>query len=422
MKVYIETYGCWLNKAESEIMEKILREHGHVVVDNIERADVLLINTCAVRVETEKKILNKLKILRATGKKLIVAGCLVSARLGAIVSVVPNASLLAPEALEAIDEIIEAKGRKVILEEKPRVVLPEYRDVSKTYYVVPIASGCLGNCTFCIGKLARPRLRSYDMNKIVLSIERAVKKGAKEIFLSAQDVAAYGFDKGTNLVCLLEEILRRVKGKYRIRIGMMEPHLVQLFIDDLLPLFSDERLYRHVHLPVQSGDDKVLKLMNRKYTTQEYLCLIRKIRTMYASMSLMTDVIVGFPGEDDEAFRNTCELIEEVKPDRINIARYGIRPGTLAATMKQVPEHVKRERSKKLYLLARRIRLERNKEVIGSKIEALIVDIKGERALGRTENYKLVILDKVDSLKVGEFVQARIVDATVSFLIGKILE
>ena len=421
MRVYFETYGCWLNKAETEVMEDLVSSRDHILVDDPKDADVIVINTCAVRAETEAKMLYRIRSLMKLGKRLIIAGCLASARPGLLSLNFPNASLLAPEALEAIVELIEGDERKVIIEERPRLHLPKYKAYKGMRHVVPIATGCLGRCTFCIGKIARPRLRSYDLRDIVHNVIYAVRGGAREIYLSAQDAAAYGWDRGTNLAELIGNILRCVKGNYRIRIGMMEPFLLKRIIGRLLPLYADPRMYKYAHIPVQSGDDRILELMGRKYKAEEYVELIRTLRDEYPLMSITTDVIVGFPGEDGDAFRRTCELIERIEPDKVNIARYGVRPGTPASSMKQIPEDVKRRRSAILTRLAMDIKMRRNKANIGRRGWALIIDSKRGKGLGRLDNYKLVILKGIQDLNVGDFVEVKIINASRSFLIGEIL-
>ncbi len=423
MRIYLETYGCWLNRAESAVMEDILRERGHTIVDRVEIADAVVINTCAVRIDTERRILRRLRELRrlalAKGIKVVVAGCLAKARPGLLTLEFPEASLVAPDALEEIVEAIEEEGRVVMLGEGERRRLPRYR--GGVMHAVPIASGCTGACSFCIGKIARPRLRSYNEEDIINNVRNAVEAGAKEIFLTAQDAASYGLDLGSSLPRLIRRILGSVTGKYRIRVGMMEPHLVSKFLDELLEIYSDPRMYRFIHLPVQSGDDRVLKLMNRRYTVREYIEMVKRIRRMYPDMMLVTDIIVGFPGEDEEAFENTYKLVEMIQPDKVNLARYGVRPGTLAATMPQVPEEVKVERTRKLTELIRRIRLKRNMELVGKIVETLVLETRTEKGFGRANNYKPVMFEPSDGLNPGDFVHVRIIRATPSLLIGEAL-
>jgi len=419
MRVYIETYGCWLNKAESQIMRDILEEHGHTFVSRPEIADIIIINTCAVRLETEQKMISKIKELSSLhGKKLIVAGCLASARPGLVTRIAPNASLLSPGAIELIHEVVNSNNRLVLLDYLPRTRLPQYR--GGITYVVPIASGCTGSCTFCIDRIARRRLQSYPTDTIVAHIKDAVRRGAKEIYITAQDVASYGSDIGANLASLLRKILSEVPGVYWIRLGMMEPYMFMRMESEIIPIYRDKRMYKHAHLPLQSGDNRVLKLMNRRYTIEEYERMIESLRDAYPYLSVTTDVIVGFPGEDELAFKNTKRAMINISPDKVNIARYGIRLGTPAANMPQVPEEIKKKRSKELFVLCRSIAIKRNRMLLGDEIPILVIGKNNGLFIGRAWNYKRVII-KDSTVEVGEFVSGRVVDATHSSLIVKVI-
>ena len=419
MKVYIETYGCWLNKAESQIMRDILEEHGHTFVNRPEMADIIIINTCAVRLETEQKMISRIKELSSLpGKKLIVAGCLASARPGLIARIAPNASLLAPGAIELVHEVVNSANRLVLLDYLSRTRLPRHR--GGITYIVPIASGCTGSCTFCIDRIARRKLQSYPIDTIVVHIRDAIRRGAKEVYITAQDVASYGLDIGTNLVALLKKILSEIPGTYWIRLGMMEPHMFMKMEAELISIYRDERMYKHVHLPLQSGDNRVLKLMNRRYTAEEYEYLIESLRNVYPYLSVTTDVIVGFPGEDELAFRNTKRVITNISPDKVNIARYGIRLGTPAANMPQIPEEVKKRRSRELSILCREIAIKRNRMLLGDEIPVLIIGKNNDQFIGRAWNYKRVVI-KDSTVKVGEFVNGRVIDVTHSSLIVKVI-
>jgi len=397
-------------------MRDILEERGHEVVQNVEKADVIVINTCAVRLETEYAMIRRLRELKGMGKRIIVAGCLASTRPGLISSIIPDASLIGPDAVELIGEVVETESKVILLDGTRSGKLPRYR--GGITYVVPIESGCLGACTYCIDRIARRRLYSYPVNEIVKNIRYAVQHGAKEIYLTGQDVASYGVDIGINLVQLIRRILLEVPGKYKIRIGMMEPHMFKDMLSDFIRLYRDHRIYNHVHLPLQSGDDKVLKAMNRRYTVSEYKYIVMSLREEYPYLNLTTDIIVGFPGEDENAFKNTKKAIEEIKPDKVNVARYSIRTGTLAATMPQIPEAIKKRRSRELTQLCQKIAYERNKMLLGEEIEALIVSKEGDKAIGRAWNYKRVIIMNCDS-NIGEFVKVRIDNVTRTSLIAR---
>lgn len=406
LKVYIETYGCWLSKGESNISRTIIEENGGSLVDSIFEADVVVIHTCAVRGDTERKMISRIReladICKAGNKKLVITGCLVNVRPATISRIAPIASLVEPGYLDEIWKVIMSPEKKIIVRkyEWRRCRFPAYK--KGICYIAPIQSGCLGNCAFCIEPIARGRLHSYPPDIIIEEIFKAVRKGAKEIYLTGQDVICYGLDRNTTLPELIEKILRKVEGEYFIRIGMLEPSLTANFIDELIDVMKDERIYKYLHLPLQAGSDKILKLMNRKYSVEEYICLVEKIRKNIPAITIATDIIVGFPGETEDDFKRTVAVLKKVKPDKTHIARYTIRPFTAAANMKQVPESVKKRRSKILSEIAARIAYERNLRYLG-KIEKVLINSMGHDScfMGRTFNYKPVIIPVKPRLEIG---------------------
>lgn len=426
MKAYLESHGCWLSKAEGDIARSLLERSGHSFTDTVREADAIILITCAVRGDTERAMLKRLKELQALrpDARFIVAGCLVNVRPKSIVDIVPNASLIEPDAIDHVVEALTTREPVYIVRSYQRnlMILPEYR--GGPTYIVPIESGCTGSCSFCVEWVARgQRVKSYPIDQLVKSINDAVKKGAKEIYLTGQDVASYGLDIRSSLPELLETLLEEVRGTYRVRVGMMEPFALSKIAWKLLPLFKDERLYRYFHLPAQSGDDKVLRLMRRKYTVSAYEELSAKIRDSVNPVSLATDIIVGFPGEDDESFRNTLRFIEKQRFDKVHVARYTLRPFTPGyISYNSVPEHIKKERSRAASSVALRVAAEVNRSYIGRITEVLVngVSFRGDAA-GRSPEYKLVIMKEYD-VKPGEFVKVRITGSTALHLIGEIID
>ncbi|HDI74466.1 MAG TPA: radical SAM protein, partial [Thermoprotei archaeon] len=204
------------------------------------------------------------------------------------------------------------------------------------------------------------RVTSCPPEKVISTIKTAVKAGCKNIHLTAQDAAAYGLDLNYSLPKLLKRILSEVQGDYWLKISMMEPSTTAKIVNELVEVMRDSRIYKYIHIPVQSGDDRVLKLMNRRYNIREFKLLISKFVKSLEDVTFATDIIVGFPGEDDTAFKNTCLLIKELKPDKVHVARYTIRPFTLAPGLPQVSEPIKKHRSKTLVEIVDKVSLERN--------------------------------------------------------------
>ncbi len=420
MRVYIETYGCALNRADTALMKSLLSASGHEMVQTIDDADVVIINTCTVRKDSEERILKRLSALRnLNGKRLIVAGCMAAAQPYTILKHVPNAVLLSPQHVTEIVSLVESSAPKHLVggERDVSYLEPYLEDRVAT---IPIAEGCLGDCAFCIVKIARRRLRSYRPGLIVRAVRKAVDSGALEIDLTAQDTGSYGVDLGgVRLPDLVRRVLAEVDGNYMIRIGMMNPDTISDVLDDLIEVLRDRRVFKYVHLPLQSGSDKVLRIMKRRYSVDEYREIVRELRNKVEGVTIATDIIVGHPGEDDEDFEMTIEIIKELMFDKVHIAQYTPRPRTEAAAMRQVPEGVKKARSTTLALLVEEIGMKQNFEYIGSLAKVLVAtrSFRGD-ALGRTFNYKPVVIKEPKDFR--GYGVARIVGATFFDLRGRL--
>ena len=422
MKVYIETYGCWLNKADTEVIKTILSRLGAIFIDDWRKADVIIVNTCAVREDTERKILRRLKELseKAPKAKIVVAGCLAKARPATISEICPSASLVEPSAVEKIGEVVESASRELLLRGFVRnfSILPEPHDIT---YFVPIEVGCTGSCAYCIMPYTRGRVTSCPPEKVVAAVKKAVEKGCKDIHLTAQDAAAYGLDIGYSLPKSIKMILNNVKGDYWLKISMMEPSTAMRILDELITVMKDNHVYKYIHVPVQSGDDNVLKLMRRKYTVEQYCKLIYKFLNSFEKITFATDIIVGFPGEDETAFKNTCRLLNRLKPDKVHVARYTIRPFTLAPAMKQVPEPIKKARSRRLVKLVNKITLEKNLNYLGEEVQVLVTKHhKKDYFSGRTITFKPVVFKGNSKIKVGDRVLVKVKYVNPFYLVGEL--
>ncbi len=409
------------------IMRSLLSSSGFTEVKDPTDADVVIINTCSVRLDTEVKITKRLRELQGLNLKgkLVVSGCLARARPSLIMRVVPSASLVSPQNVTRILDVVNAQGQVYLLEgerDTSFMPTPPMRDFIAT---VMVSEGCLENCSFCETKIARRTLRSYPPRAIVNAVSELVKRGAKEIRLTGQDIAAYGADlpSRTRLPELIDAILSKVPGDYRIRIGMMTPNQALEIIDDLLEVYRDERVFKFFHIPVQSGDDEMLKIMNRRYTVSDFKSLHSKIKAMFPESLFATDIIVGHPGEDEEAFSNTVRLVDELKFERVYLAQYSIRPRTAAAAMPQVPEPIKKRRSLVLQEHIREIGL----KIYGSYVNSLRRGLVTSR--GFREGYYTVRLDnyfpvavKADSSVMGKWVKVRITGATYFDLRGELTQ
>lgn len=419
MRYYVETYGCWLAKADARILEQRYREEGHVPAASPEEADLLLVYTCAVREDGEVRQLRRIEELARHGKELVVAGCLARERPYTITRVGGKVRLVYPSAVEGGAD-------------RSMKVLPEYDPPRHgLIHVVPVQVGCLGNCTFCVTKFTRGGagyVRSASPLDVVENVGRAVARGAREIYITGQDVATYGYDRrwegGYDLPSLLELVLSRVEGEYRVRIGMSEPLVMAKFMDRLLDIVKrDGRVYRYFHIPVQSGSDRVLRLMNRKYTVDEFRSLVGRIRRELGDrVFIATDIIVGFPGEDEEDFEATVRLVRDLAFDKVHVARYSRRPYTEAAVYdNQVPDPVKKARSKVLSRVALETAHLRNVAALGRRDRVLVTEVDHGLLVGRASDYRQVVVARGEHPALGNFVDVRIVHAEPIYVYGDVL-
>ncbi|HWQ16431.1 MAG TPA: tRNA (N(6)-L-threonylcarbamoyladenosine(37)-C(2))-methylthiotransferase [Sulfolobales archaeon] len=415
--MYVETYGCTLNQADSLIMRGYLEEAGFGFTDSPEDADVIVINTCVVRKDTEERMIKRISEVEALysgSKRIVIAGCMVSSMPATVKRIAPSASLITPS---SIDRIVDAVASREKVEHLggfravDRIPLPRVRGVIAP---LPISEGCLSDCSFCITKISRGSVRSYPPRVIVDTVRDLVSRGYKEIELASQDSAVYGFDLGKRFLLpdLLREIEERVEGDYMLRVGMMNPQWLWKILDDLVEAMKSPRIYKFLHIPVQSGDNRVLRIMKRGYSVEEFEEMVEEVRRKIPEITIATDIIVGHPGEDEEAFKNTLDLLERVRFDRVHIAQYSVRPLTEAAAMPQVPEHIKKRRSTEVQKLQEKIGLEIHRQYIGSKARVLVTE-KGFRegtVIARTISYRQVVIR--GDIPLGSYIDVDIEDAT----------
>ena len=411
-KVYIEWYGCALNRADTEKLRHAFSEAGYKIVTAPEKADFCIINTCAVKTPTEEKIISRLKKLSSLAEKshfkLVVIGCLVNINRERLAELFPQALLF------GVDSSALADYFNIKLDYSPKAKALPYNNCIS---IIPIARGCLNRCTYCCVWIARGTLKSYPIEEINDAFKQAIKR-SKEIWLTATDTGCYGFDLKTDLSELLAKLLEN-SGKYRIRIGMMNPQHARRFFDKLLDVMQDDRVYKFFHLPVQSGSDSVLKAMARGYAVSDFVELVNKARKRFPNATIATDVIVGFPTETQQDFEKTLALMKLIKPDIVNVSRFGARPGSAAANMKQLHGRQIKARSRVFSKLCREIALENNKKLIGKRFKVLVSE-HGSKGnfVARTNAYKPVVIEEDLFCK---FANVEIIDAKPTHLMGKVI-
>lgn len=429
MKVFVKSFGCSTNLADGEVLAGCLSEAGYVLTDSVIDADIVIYNTCAVKGPTENRILEILKKVPKE-KKLIIVGCLPLINFERLKKEIIFHGVSGPAVGQQVVDIVRRvlNGEKVIVlnnafKAKPSLYLPKIRS-NPIISIIPVNYGCLGSCAYCCVVFARGHLRSYSVEEIVERVKKDLAEGVEEFWITSQDTASYGKDINATLAELLQAVCR-IEGNFKIRVGMMTPNIAMNTLDDLIQVFKSEKVFKFVHLPVQSGDDQVLKKMRRLYSVKDFIKIIEAFRANFPRITVATDVICGFPGESKEAFKKTLKLMQEVKPDIVNVSKFFARPKTLAADMKQsfisFPEI--KCRSRVLANLAKKIALEKNQKWIGWEGEVLVDEVGkvSHSWIGRNFAYKPIVVRSADNL-FGKIVKVKVVEAFSTHLEGELVQ
>ncbi len=426
MQIFVKNFGCSANTADGEAISGCLSQAGYQIATSEADAEILIYNTCAVKGPTENRIIDALKHT-PKNKKVIITGCLPKISFERLLREVRFDAAVGPSAGKEIVEVVRRvlSGEKVIeladSESMPKMDLPKVKS-NPIISIVPINYGCLGSCAYCCVVHARGHLRSYNIEEVADRVQSDFNTGAKEFWVTSQDTACYGRDLQTNLSHLLRK-LGELTGDFRIRVGMMTPNWVPDMQPKLIEAFKSEKVFKFLHLPVQSGDDEVLKRMRRFYTAKQFKDIVSAFRAEFPDLTLATDVIVGFPGETVEAFENTLRLMEEVKPDVTNVSKFFARPKTAAAEIKDgvVGKDEIKRRSTVAAELARRLSFERNQRWVNWEGE-ILVDEKGKIEgswVGRNFTYKPIALKNAENL-FGKTVRIKVIEASTTYLMGTV--
>ncbi|MBI5072180.1 MiaB/RimO family radical SAM methylthiotransferase [Candidatus Woesearchaeota archaeon] len=419
-KIHIQSHGCSNNFHEGEVMAGLLEEAGYKITKDPYEAEIIILNLCTVKGDHQA-----IKTLKETTKqytaKIIAAGCILESTKKVLREYNPSLSLLNTHNINNIAKIVEAVIEGDVIEslEKNKIVkinLPKIR-INPIINIVPVGNGCTSACTYCSVKLIKGYMQSYSVEQIVEEVKRSIQEGAKEIYLTGQDTGAYGIDwkkenvkteraeekeqlkqitqippQAAELPELLEA-LTKIPGEFMIRVGMTSPNHVYRHLDRLIAVYHHPKIYKFLHIPVQSGSNKVLQDMKRPYTVEQYKECIAKFKKAFPDITIATDIIVGFPEETEEEFEETIKLLEETQTDAINMSRFSKRPGTLAAKMKQVPTNIVKERSKRLKVVEQKIISARNALWNGWAGTVLVDEYgKNKTMIGRNYAYKQVLL------------------------------
>ncbi len=432
-KVYIETYGCQMNLADSEIVKSILKDKGYNFTDDLNSANVILLNTCSVRDNAEQRIygrLGNIKKLKDNNPDTVIGilGCMAERLRKDLIEEKQIVDLVVgPDEYRRLPEFIDTAyagekgiGVKLSKTETYDDIIP-YREDGLSAWI-SVMRGCDKFCTFCVVPFTRGRERSRNLDSVVYEVKQLSERGFKEVTLLGQNVNSYN-DNGRDFADLLAACAV-VDRSIRIRFTTSHP---QDLSDKLLYTIAEhENLCNYIHLPVQSGSDRILELMNRTYTIEHYMNLIEKARKIIPGVSFSTDIISGFPTETEEDHKMTLEVMKKVRYDGAYMFKYSPREGTKAYKMKDdVPDDVKGKRLSEIIDLQQKISYEINQQLIGTSEVVLVEGFsrKSEEFLaGRTGTNKVVIFPVKSGVKTGDYVKVKINRATSATLFGEVEE
>lgn len=436
--LYIETYGCQMNVADSEVVASVMRMAGYEPCVELENADAVFLNTCSVRDNAEQKIIHRLEALNAQRRKgrhfiIGVLGCMAERvkdnllnKHHADLVAGPDAYLTLPDLVAQAETGQKAINIELSTTETYRDIIPERVCAGHVSGFVSIMRGCNNFCHYCIVPYTRGRERSRDVDSILREVRDLEARGYKEVTLLGQNVNSYRAQAvdgtTTDFAALLRTVARAVP-KMRIRFSTSHPKDMS---DDTLRVIAEEpNVCRHIHLPVQSGSDRILRLMNRKYTREWYLGRVAAIRRIVPDCGLSTDIFVGYCSETEEDHQLSLSLMETCGYDSAFMFKYSERPGTYASKHlpDDIPEDTKVRRLEELIALQNRLSAESNQRCIGREYEVLIEGVSKrsrEQLFGRTEQNKVVVFDR-GGCRIGQFVHVRVTGASSATLKGELV-
>lgn len=442
-KLYIETYGCQMNVADSEVVAAVMGMAGYDTTDNLEEADAVFLNTCSIRDNAEQKVIGRLQFLGSLRRKRGCSGRLIIGVIGCMAERVKE-DLIENHGVDLVagpDSYMDLPGLIASAEAGEKAINVElsttetYRDVIPVRLpgnivsgFISIMRGCNNFCSYCIVPYTRGRERSREASSILAELADLRAKGYREVTLLGQNVNSYRYeDPSTGNTVSFADLLRLVADAapdMRVRFTTSHP---KDMTDDILQAIADcPNVCHHIHLPVQSGSDSVLKAMNRHYNRQWYLDRIAAIRRIIPDCGISTDLFTGFHGETEADFQQTLSLMREVGFDSAFMFKYSERPGTLASKHMpdNIPEDVKIDRLNRMIALQNELSLESHRKEIGRQVEVLVEGVSKrsrEQMVGRTPQNKTVVFPR-GSFKVGQTATVRVVDATSATLIAELCE
>lgn len=420
MRVYVESYGCSQNQGEGAALARDLATHGHELAAHPSLADVTVLVTCGVIGPTEGRMVRRWQALAARTPRVVVTGCLVPLRTELMQGPGRERTTFVPiREQDHLPALLDTWAPDAPLR-LPMAAVGGDRPARPVSEEVVIAQGCTSGCSYCFSRLARGRLTSVPIPEVVRRVRSATGRGVREVRLTGLDTAAWGEDLlGPERLPELLSAVTPVLGDARVRVGMMSPQSLAPHLDRYLDAMAPETVYRFLHLPLQSGSDRVLETMRRGYSVDDFRREVDAARRRFPELHLATDVIVGFPGETEEEFRETEKLLESVAPETVNVTRFSPRPGTPASRLPPLPPRVAKRRSRSLAELRHRISRSRLERWIGSRARVRVLEHgPGGSSVARLPNYLPVVLDHRPPL--GSDVEIRVDGARSTYLLGSV--
>ena len=425
--IYIQTFGCAANQNNSEILAGILRSSGYQITNNEQIAEIIILNTCIVKQKTENKIKRRIQDLKSSNKLIIITGCMPETDAKQIKELNENTILLGTHHFKDIINLIKAHNENktynfLDYQNETKLNLPKIPN-NKLISITQISEGCLGNCTYCKARIAKGKLFSYPQDDIIKSIESDLQNGAKEIWITSQDCANYNLDNGEQrLPELLNKILN-LKHRFKLRLGMSDPNNVLPISDELIKIYKNKKMYKFLHIPIQSASNKILKDMNRFYTIEQAQEIINKFRKQITDIVIATNIITAYPTEKESDHIKNMNFIKKFKPDVFNLSKMTIHKGTEASKLKPISINIINKRTTELMDLHRKT-TKQNKQKFLNKTIKVFVNKKIEQAENlyeaRDDNYNIILINTKDKI-LGKNITIKVKNIGVHHMIGEVI-
>lgn len=428
--IHVKTWGCSHNNSDGEYMAGQLAAYGYNVTHDMAEADLWVLNSCTVKNPSESHFVTTIRKAREEGKHVVVAGCVPQGDRGH--KELDGLSVLGVQQIDRVVEVVEEtlKGRSVQLYGSKRVdgrkaggaplSLPKIRK-NKLVEIIPINTGCLNQCTYCKTVHARGQLGSYPTEEIVERIKVVIAEGVREIWITSEDLGTYGRDIGTSLPALLWEVVDCLPAGTMLRLGMTNPPYILEHREEIARILQHPRVYSFLHIPVQSGSDKVLEAMRRQYTVQDFRQLVDHLRAHVPGITIATDIICGFPTETDADFEGTMKLARDYKFPILYISQFYPRPGTPAAAMRQPKTQIKKQRSREISAFFKSY--EPYADRLGQRCWVLVTDraADGLHLVAHNKAYEQVLLPEEEGL-MGSYVEVEVVKVGKFYQIAQLVD